>query len=261
MTNSDTPIVVGVFEDLAQAQKAMNELQRAGVSNEQIRYSVRGATSTGILNDLLALGVPQDEASYYENEFESGRTIVMVKAPERQREARVILHRYGAYNGSGRYDSEGDFGSATDTITTDAEGNRVMQLREEQLVAQKEQVQAGRVRIGKQVVSEQQTLEVPVTREEIVFERHAVDRRASDTPLGGDEVYRIPILAEQVLVEKHQVVGEELLVGKRAVQENSQITDTVRREEARLERVGDVSVHGDVDDIADQTEQGSATPE
>jgi uncharacterized protein (TIGR02271 family) len=261
MTTSDNPIVVGVFEDLAQAQQAMDELQRVGVSNEQIRYSLRGATSTGILNDLIALGLPQDEASYYEKEFESGHTIVMVKAPERQREARVILHRYGAYNASGRYDREGDFGSAADTITTDAEGNRVMQLREEQLIAQKEQVQAGRVRIGKQVVSEQQTLEVPVTREEIHIERHSVDRRPSDTPLGGDEVYRIPILAEQVLVEKHLVESEELVVGKRAMQETQQVTDVVRREEAHLERVGDVTVHGDVDDIVDQTEQGSITPE
>jgi len=251
MTTSESPIIVGVFEDLAQAQQAMNELQRAGVSNEQIHYSVRGATSTGIFNDLVDLGLPQDEASYYENEFESGHTIVMVKTSERQREVRVILHRYGAYNASGHYGQEANFGSATDTITTDAEGNQVMQLREEQLVAQKQQVQAGQVHVGKQVVSEQQTLEVPVTREEIVIERHAVDRRPSDTPIGGDEVYRIPILAEQVLVEKHPVVREELLVGKRAMQETQQVTDTVRREEAHLERVGDVTVHGDIDDIVD----------
>jgi uncharacterized protein (TIGR02271 family) len=136
-----------------------------------------------------------------------------------------------------------------------------MQLREEQLIAQKEQVQAGRLRIGKQVVNEQQTLEVPVTREEILIERHPVDHRPSNTPIGGNETYRIPILTEQVLAEKHPVVREELLVGKRAVQENSQVTDIVRREEAHLERVGDVSVHGDVDDLVDQTGQGSATPE
>jgi uncharacterized protein (TIGR02271 family) len=184
-----------------------------------------------------------------------------VKAPERQRGARIILHRYGAYNASGRYGQEAEFGSTTDTITTDAEGNQVMQLREEQLVAQKQQVQADQVRVGKQVVSEQQTLEVPVTREEILIERRPVDHRPSDTPIGGDEVYRIPILVEQVLVEKHPVVHEELLVGKRAMQETQQVTDTVRREEAHLERIGDVTVQGDVGHIVDQTEQGSITPE
>lgn len=48
--------------------------------------------------------------------------------------------------------------------------------------------------------------------------------------------------SEQILIEKRPVVTEELLVGKRKVQETQRYTDTVQREEARIEREGEVTV-------------------
>jgi uncharacterized protein (TIGR02271 family) len=126
-----------------------------------------------------------------------------------------------------------------------AEGE-TLQLREEELQARKQEVETGRVRLGKEVVEEQKTLEVPVSREELTIERHAVERRPADTPIGAaeQETIRVPVREERVEVEKTPVVYEEVGVGKREVTETQQVSETVRREEARLERQGDVEVRG-----------------
>ncbi len=51
--------------------------------------------------------------------------------------------------------------------------------------------------------------------------------------------------AEQVNVSKQTVETREVSAGKRAVQETRRVTDTVRHEEARIERQGDATVEGD----------------
>jgi hypothetical protein len=57
-----------------------------------------GATVGTVLGALVGLGVPEDEAKYYEGEFSSGRTLVTVRADTRAAEAWEILNRHGAYD-------------------------------------------------------------------------------------------------------------------------------------------------------------------
>ena len=123
-------------------------------------------------------------------------------------------------------------------------GGRV-QLREEELRARKQPVQTGEVQIRKEVVEEQRTVDVPVTREEAVVERRPVEPRPADAPVGEEETIRVPLRGEQAEVEKRPVVTEEVEVSKRPVQETQRVTETVRREEPRLEREGDVELGGD----------------
>jgi len=123
---------------------------------------------------------------------------------------------------------------------------RTLQLREEELRANKQSVEAGAVRLRKEVVSEQRTVEVPVTREEVYIERQAVDHRPADRPIGeSGETLRVPVRHEEVSVEKRAVVTEEIEIGKRAVQETEHVSGTVRREELRVEREGDVEIEGE----------------
>jgi len=275
MAMTDRSIVAGVFTDESQAQQAMAELQNAGFSNDQIRYSVHKGGS-GILDSLMGLGFGQDEANFYNKEFMNGRTVVTVKTNDRQQQALDILRRYGGYDFNSQSQRAGT--AYTDTGYTDQtaqstgiayntaqtsgatytqaqapqtdytdQGGQKVQLREEELRANKERVQAGEVGIRKDVVAEEKTLNVPVNREEVYIERHPVDQPVpADTPIGDQgETYRVPVTEERVNVEKQAVVREEIGLGKRAVQENQQVTDTVRREEARLDRSGDVNVQGD----------------
>jgi len=137
-------------------------------------------------------------------------------------------------------------GNPTLPVTNDVRPTQdrqdTLQLREEELVAKKQNVETGQVQVGKNVVSEERTLDVPVTREEVVIERRPVDRRPSDTPINDhNSTIEVPVHEERVELEKKAVVYEEVAVGTRDVQETQQVTGTVKREEARIEREGDVN--------------------
>lgn len=64
---------------------------------------VFGAAAGGILGALTAMGIPEEEARYYESEFSSGRTIITVQTADRQQEATSILHRNGGYDAGTRF--------------------------------------------------------------------------------------------------------------------------------------------------------------
>lgn len=112
----------------------------------------------------------------------------------------------------------------------------------------KQNVQTGEVQLHKEVIEEPQAIDVAVNHEEVLIQRRAIDNgRLSDTPIGQDEIIRIPVLEEQVTVSKVVVETGEVAVGKRAVQETQRVTDTVRHEEARLEQSGNPRIHADED--------------
>src|SRR5439155_15847578 len=136
MTTNAGAIVVGIFDDCAQAEQAIDELLRAGFSNNQIRYSGQGAATGGVLaslksfltgqgtaayDDLLSMGVPQEDARYYQSEYEAGRSIVAVLADGRMQEATAIMTRYGGYGANRRFAQTTDYGSAATADTTQTE--------------------------------------------------------------------------------------------------------------------------------------------
>jgi uncharacterized protein (TIGR02271 family) len=93
---------------------------------------------------------------------------------------------------------------------------------------------AGEVRIGKNVVEDRQTVDVPVSREEVNIERRAVDRPATGDSLT-DESIDVPVYEERVKTGKEARVVEELEVGKTATTDTKRVEDTVRREEFEIE--------------------------
>jgi uncharacterized protein (TIGR02271 family) len=118
-----------------------------------------------------------------------------------------------------------------------------IELREEELRAEKERVQAGEVRLRKEVVEEKKSIQVPVTREEVVIEKHAVgSRRPADGSIGEDEEIRVPVMEEKVRVDKTPVVREEVSVRKRQMQDVERVSETVKREEAWVDRTQDATV-------------------
>jgi uncharacterized protein (TIGR02271 family) len=119
-------------------------------------------------------------------------------------------------------------------------------VHEEELRAEKVREHAGEVEVRKDVVAEERTLDVPVTREEVDVRRYAVDRPASDADIvdTGDTI-RVPVMGERVDVEKDVRVAEEVEISKRPVTETQRVSDTVRREEVDVEREGDVDVVAD----------------
>jgi len=221
---------------------------------------VTGAAVGGITGALTGAGVDEEDASYYNDRVQQGGVLMTVHTDDaRYDHARAVLQRNGgdirgASRNAGTAPTAGTTGTTgttgaarRETAVGDTGGNdrRTVELREEELRARKETVQAGEVGIRKEVVSEQQSIDVPVRREEVVIERHPVEgRKASNADFREGEEIRVPVTEERVEVEKRPVVTEEVTVGTRQVQETQHVTGTVRREEARIEQEGNVHVAG-----------------
>ena len=116
------------------------------------------------------------------------------------------------------------------------EGDR-LERREERLTVDKTTEQAGSVHVGKHVEEDRQAVDVPVEREEVTLERHAVDRAATGD-VRSDDAIDVPVYEERVDVDKEARVVEELEVGKRTVADTEHVEDTVRREEFDIDQSG-----------------------
>jgi len=230
-----------------------------------IASAATGAAAAGLAGALIGMGIPEEEAAYYEGEFKSGRTLVTVKADDRGDEARAVLRRFNGRDRSERHADSGTSRAATATgaaqtasrttanqsvagaphqATTARTGAETVQLREEQLNVSKQDVETGAVKVRKEVHTEHKSIDVPVTREEIVIERTAVHGQHGAT---GDDIrpgqeIRIPVREEQVKVEKEMVVKEEVKVGKRKVQDTEHVSADLHKEDVRVETTGDVNV-------------------
>jgi len=120
---------------------------------------------------------------------------------------------------------------------------RTIQLRQERLKVEKTPVETGEVRVGKRVVTEHKTIDVPVEREEVVVERRPASGRAAKGDFGAEDII-IPVKEEQISVTKEPVVTEEVTVGKRKVQDTKHVSETVRKEELKVDKHGDVNIKG-----------------
>ncbi len=60
--------------------------------------AVAGTAVGGIMGAMTGLGVSEEEAKYLEQEFQSGRAIVAVKAGPRAVEAAEIMRRHGGHD-------------------------------------------------------------------------------------------------------------------------------------------------------------------
>jgi hypothetical protein len=114
-------MVLGAFTESQQVDDAVEELQRAGFNN--VKFVLPGETSSSfdahsgitgairqvfspgegnlegnVVSNLVKMGVPKDEAENYDSQFQLGRGIVAVEAPDRQEQALAILRENGAFD-------------------------------------------------------------------------------------------------------------------------------------------------------------------
>ena len=125
-----------------------------------------------------------------------------------------------------------------------------LQLLEERLSVNKEKYQAGSVQVGKKVETRTENVNVALTREEVVIERHPVsDARPveGNVVLGAaTDTVRVDLEAERANVNKQAFVTEEVEVGKRTQTETKTFSDTVGREVLDVTKTGEIEVTGDV---------------
>ena len=109
---------------------------------------------------------------------------------------------------------------------------------EERLQVGTERTASGTARLNKHVVTEQRTVQVPVTHEEVRVERAAISDPAHvrDTRLADDQ-REVTLHEDQVVVSKESVPVERVRLAVDEVTENQQVTEDVRREEINADGV------------------------
>jgi uncharacterized protein (TIGR02271 family) len=117
---------------------------------------------------------------------------------------------------------------------------RVRRSEEELLVGRRER-EAGAMRIRKRVRTEIEHLEVPKKRVEVTVERVPVEESRSGeegitaTPQIEEEEIVVPVVEEEVVVEKRPVVKEEIRIRKQVVDDVEVIEEDVRKEEVEID--------------------------
>jgi uncharacterized protein (TIGR02271 family) len=139
--------------------------------------------------------------------------------------------RQQAFRISEAPESDADLDSAA------AETARIVELREEQLVAHKELRDLGEIELRTEVDEVPGRLEVDAYREEVVVEHETVGQVVSerDKPWEEDGVLVIPIYEEQIVVTKRLVLRERMRVRRVGVTERQLYQDTLRRERLVVE--------------------------
>jgi uncharacterized protein (TIGR02271 family) len=146
--------------------------------------------------------------------------------------------------GTGRHNAgiedtndHGTRGRDTSGPTTDD----AMTLSEEQLRVGTEQRQSGRARLRKYVVTEQQSVDVPVSHEEVRLEREPITDAnvgaATDGPAISEEEHEITLHEEVPVVSKEARPVERVRATTETVTGQERVSDEVRKE--RVDMDGD----------------------
>lgn len=129
----------------------------------------------------------------------------------------------------------------TGTVGRDRDAGEGMTRSEEQLRVGTENVETGRARLRKYVVTENVTTTVPVSHEEVRVEREPItDADAAGTVRGGElgeEEQEVTLHAERPVVDKEAVPVEKVRLDTETVTDEEKVTEQVRKE--RIEAEGD----------------------
>ena len=119
--------------------------------------------------------------------------------------------------------------------TTGPTTDNAMTRSEERLHVGTEQVQAGRARLRKYVVTENVTQTVPVSHEEVRLEREPITEANAGAAMSGadisEEEHEVTLRAERPVVSKETVPVERVRLGTETVTEEQQVSETLRKEQ------------------------------
>jgi uncharacterized protein (TIGR02271 family) len=136
----------------------------------------------------------------------------------------------------------GTKGHDTSGPTTDD----AMTLSEERVNVGTQQVEAGRARLRKYVVTENVTQTVPVSHEEVRVQREPITDanvgNAMDGPAISEEEHEVTLHAERPVVDKEAVPVERVRLDTETVTEQETVSEQVRKEQIEMD--GDTATTG-----------------
>ncbi|MFF4412921.1 DUF2382 domain-containing protein [Streptosporangium sp. NPDC001559] len=140
----------------------------------------------------------------------------------------------------------GSAGREREAGSANLTGDDAMTRSEERLTTHTESHEIGRARLRKYVVTEEQQVTVPVTREEVRVEREPITEENRDAALRGPDIseaeHEVTLHEERAVVEKNTVPVERVRMTTEKVTDEETITEQVRKE--RIEAEGDIDEDG-----------------
>jgi uncharacterized protein (TIGR02271 family) len=112
---------------------------------------------------------------------------------------------------------------------------------EEEIRVETREREAGEIRVRKRVRTDRERLSVPKKRVEVTVERAPVEGampaggEAATAPQIREEEIVVPVVEEEIVVEKRPVVKEEIRIRKQVVEEVEVVEEDVRREEVEID--------------------------
>jgi uncharacterized protein (TIGR02271 family) len=114
-----------------------------------------------------------------------------------------------------------------------------MTRSEEELRVGTQTRERGRARLRKYVTTEQQTVTVPVSREEVRVEREPITDANLDAATSGpdisEEEHEVTLREEEVVVDKRAVPKERVRLDTEMVTEERQVSEEVRKEQIQVD--------------------------
>jgi len=183
--------------------------------------------------------VPLDQADWdgndlrvpYEKKFVKDAPRVDVEAGQALTEAEEQeLYRHYSLSYAQTTDQPGRAGQRTDDAMTRSE---------EQLRVGTERVETGRARLKKYVVTEQQNVTVPVSREEVRVEREPITDANAQAAMSGSDLteseHEVTLSEERPVVDKKTVPVERVRLDKETVTDEERIAADIRKEKIDVE--------------------------
>jgi len=156
-------------------------------------------------------------------------------------EERTLYEHYGVDYGASDSGSANGGENAVGRDTSGPTTDDAMTRSEEELRVGTERREAGRARLRKYVVTEEETHTVPVTKEKVRVEREPITDenvgRAMEGPDISDEEHEVILHEERPVVGKETVPKERVRLDTESVTEDQRVTEQVRKE--RIEAEGD----------------------
>jgi uncharacterized protein (TIGR02271 family) len=121
-------------------------------------------------------------------------------------------------------------------VRKNTDENIKIKLREEQMDITKNRVKMANVNIHKEIITDEKTITVPVTRENLVVEKEAIGNEQES------KTVRIPLSEEQIEIIKHPTLLNQVSVDKKEYTETDLVEETLKKEKLTIDSKGDAKI-------------------
>ena len=214
--------VIGTIESAKVAQKAIDELLKAGFQDQDVE--ILEGDEDEIVAVIVERGFDEDDARGYAKAAGRGKTVLAARAVGAKAEkAAAIIERYETAE-------EGSELEAEETVSE----------VEEKLSVGKSKVASGGVRVTTHVSERPVEQTVTLRDEQVEVEHRSADRKLKPEEAEAafaEKTVEMLGTSEEANVRKEARVTGEVALGKRVEEHKETVKDTVRRTEVEVEKI------------------------